>query len=256
MCLLIVLAGVRDDIPLVVAANRDELYERPADPMTVLRERSPRVVGGRDLQAGGTWLAVNEHGLLAGLTNRPTAAGPDPTKKSRGELPLLCAAQMTARDAVSLLTATVRPGDHNPAWLIVADRHDAFAVGVLADEETAAVQLVPGVHILENRPFGAASPKVDYVRSRLEGIDRCAPEELVARLRAVLADHHIPEGLSAAAEAGRADVPPEVGANCVHTERYGTLWSAVVTVPATGHPAITYAAGPPCTTPFRDVSWS
>ena len=60
MCLLIALFQVVDDAPLIVAANRDELFARPAVPMTVLRERDPRVLGGRDELAGGTWLAINE----------------------------------------------------------------------------------------------------------------------------------------------------------------------------------------------------
>src|SRR5207249_5805660 len=48
VCLLVVLAQIRSDLPLVVAANRDELLERPAEPMTVLRDANPRILGGRD----------------------------------------------------------------------------------------------------------------------------------------------------------------------------------------------------------------
>ena len=73
--------------PLVVAANRDERLDRPAHSLCVLREHAPRILGGRDDLAGGTWLAVNEHGVVAGLTNRPSPGGRDPTKRSRGELP-------------------------------------------------------------------------------------------------------------------------------------------------------------------------
>ena len=69
MCLLIALSRVLPDAPLLVAANRDERYDRPAEAITVLRDRGPRILGGRDQVAGGTWLAVNEHGVLAGLTN-------------------------------------------------------------------------------------------------------------------------------------------------------------------------------------------
>ena len=61
---------------------------RPAQPMTVLRDAGPRVLGGRDQLAGGTWLAVNDAGVVAGLTNRPTKGQRDPAKRSRGELPL------------------------------------------------------------------------------------------------------------------------------------------------------------------------
>ena len=70
MCLLVVVSRMVPEWPLIVAANRDEQYARPADPVTVLRER-PRTLGGRDRLAGGTWLALNEHGVVAGLTNQP-----------------------------------------------------------------------------------------------------------------------------------------------------------------------------------------
>ena len=60
---------------------------RPAEAITVLRGAAPRILGGRDELAGGTWLAVNSAGVLAGLTNQPSASR-DPAKRSRGELPL------------------------------------------------------------------------------------------------------------------------------------------------------------------------
>src|SRR5262249_51148300 len=72
MCLLIAMFGEVADAPLIMAANRDERLDRPAVPMTVLRDHGPRILGGRDELAGGTWLAVNEHGVVAGLTNRPS----------------------------------------------------------------------------------------------------------------------------------------------------------------------------------------
>jgi len=113
VCLLIVLSRTHPDLPLVVGANRDELFERPAVPMTVLRERDPRILGGRDELAGGTWLAVNEHGVVAGLTNRPMPDGRDLTKRSRGDLPLFLAEHTSAADAAAAATATLRPSGYN-----------------------------------------------------------------------------------------------------------------------------------------------
>ena len=88
MCLLVVLSRMDSDAPLVMAANRDERSDRPALAATVLVPSGPRVLGGRDTLAGGTWLALNEHSLVTGLTNRPSPTGRDPSKRSRGELPL------------------------------------------------------------------------------------------------------------------------------------------------------------------------
>src|SRR4051794_29379912 len=133
VCLLIMLAQSHPSFPLVVAGNRDELLERPAVPMAVLRsgsESDVRVLGGRDEMAGGTWLAVNAFGVVAGLTNRPMT-GPvrrDPSKRSRGELPLALTSCRTAEHAVAAFACSFRPSDYNPCWLLVGDRSSAFAV--------------------------------------------------------------------------------------------------------------------------------
>ena len=128
MCLLVVVSRPGSATPLVVGANRDERLERPATAVTVLRRSGPRILGGRDEEAGGTWLAVNEHGVVAGLTNRPSPEGRDPSKKSRGELPLALAAYRDARSAVEDFATRFRAADYNPAWLLVGDRTSLFAL--------------------------------------------------------------------------------------------------------------------------------
>ena len=126
MCLLLVAHRVVPGSPVVVAANRDERVDRPATALTVLQRSPPAILGGRDLQAGGTWLAVNERGVVAGLTNRPSPAGPVPGRRSRGELPLLLADELSAEAAVEAFSARVEPSSYNPAWLLVGDRRSLF----------------------------------------------------------------------------------------------------------------------------------
>src|SRR5262249_58398234 len=96
--------------------------------VTVLRPGPPRVLGGRDLMAGGTWLAVNERGLVAALTNGPSPEGRDPTQRSRGALPLALAAFDDATAAVEHFTPTYHPRHHNRAWLLVGDRRSLHYV--------------------------------------------------------------------------------------------------------------------------------
>lgn len=256
MCLLIVLSRCHQQSPLVVAANRDELYERPAIPMTVLQSGAPRILGGRDELAGGTWLAVNEAGVFAGLTNRPTTEGRDPTRRSRGELPLSLAGHGTAEQAVHWLTENVEPRRYNPAWLFVADRRSLFAVEIGDGPAPVAEALGPGVHVLENRPLGAPSAKVERVRKLIDDVAELPLRLLERRLHVVLADHELPatgpsSGASDFAEHRR---PPETEAACVHTDRYGTRWSAVVSVSERAEPPrFVYAPGPPCTTATEDA---
>jgi uncharacterized protein with NRDE domain len=252
---LIVVSRLRADLPLVVAANRDERLDRPATPMAVLRD-DPLTIGGRDELAGGTWLAVNEAGVVAGLTNRPVPDGRDPTKHSRGELSLALTAYRDAEVAVAALQDTVDPGDYNPAWLLVGDRTALFAVEVGDGPRIAVKALGPGVHILENRPFGAASPKVTAVRGLLGDVVDCSPAALTARLAGVLADHSVPPVPGDPAP-GTRPRPPETEAACVHGEHYGTRWSAIVRVPADEQapPGMAFADGPPCRAPFEDAGF-
>jgi uncharacterized protein with NRDE domain len=215
--------------------------------MTVLRPSGPRILGGLDEEAGGTWLAVNEHGVVAGLTNRPSPEGRDPNKRSRGELPVALAEHRDAASAVQDFAARFRPRDYNPAWIVVGDRTSLYALDMTGEDRPGVQQLGPGVHILENNPLHAASPKVDHVRSLLGDLAALEGAAMIERMRSVLMDHTIPEG-----------VRPSflTFAACVHTETYGTRSATVVSVPAAPgrHPRVLSADGPPCTAPFTDVS--
>jgi uncharacterized protein with NRDE domain len=251
MCLLIVLSRVLPDIPLVVVGNRDERVERPAQPMTVLREDGPRTLGGRDLVAGGTWLAANEFGVVAGLTNRPLDAGADPTKRSRGELPLALTSHRSAGDAVAAFVEHHRPADYNPAWLLVGDREALFSIDMTGSAMATVRQLPPGIHILENRPLDEVSAKVQNVRTQVAGMETLTAGDVIKRLEIVVADHRIPE---VADETSQERVP--LGAACVHTPESGTRWSGIVTVPLepSAPPTFRYTEGPPCQAPFLDAA--
>jgi uncharacterized protein with NRDE domain len=242
VCLLVVASRVVAGEPLIVGANRDEVLERPSTAVTVLDEGPPRIVGGRDEVSGGTWLAVNEHGVCAGLTNQPLGDAKDPTRRSRGELPLALARHATAADAVAALVASFHPSDYNGSWLLVGDRTELFFVDFTGSDEGVAVSLPPGIHVLENRALGEASPKADLVQAALDA--RTGGDQLAAAFRTVLTDHRNPEG----------EERPN-GANCVHLERFGTRSSCIVRVPSgPAPPRLWVADGPPCTTPYEDVS--
>ncbi len=240
----------------MVAANRDERLDRPAHSLCVLREREPRILGGRDCLAGGTWLATNQHGVVVGLTNRPSPGGRDPTKRSRGELPLLVAAHASAAKGVAALRRTVEPGQYNPAWLLAGDRRSVFYVEVTADHPPRVEELAPGIHVLENVALGQPSLKADHVRAGLASA-RSAGRSLRDALVEVLADHTLPPGATCEAlTVGDVTRRTATLASCVHTEDYGTRSATVVTVRrATGAvPVVEVADGPPCAAPFVDAT--
>ncbi len=243
--------------PLIVAANRDELYERPTVAMTALRAAGPRILGGRDELAGGTWLAVNEYGLVAALVNQPSMEGRDPTKRSRGELPVAFASHPTAAEAITEVTAKLDAAEYNPCWMLIGDRDALFSVGIPGGSRLEVEQLRPGLYILENQPLRAKSAKVDLVsklieRARTRQPD-ASPGSTVAALESVLRDH---EPAIAEPQVIRAGLirPPEASAACVHTALHGTRSATTVCVPASGAPRVRVADGHPCEVPMRDVS--
>jgi uncharacterized protein with NRDE domain len=169
---------------------------------------------------------------------------------------LIAAEQRTAHDAVNELARRVRPGDYNPAWLLVADRDSLHYVEIAADRSPSFQKLPPGIHILENVALGEPSRKVDRVRSLMSGAT-AQGGSLWTAMPAVLADHTVPtaEGGEQPA-AGDVERPPATLASCVHTDDYGTRSAVLVRVPIdpTARPEMSVADGPPCTTPFIDVS--
>jgi uncharacterized protein with NRDE domain len=251
VCLLIALSRTVPGTPLLVAANRDELYARPAEPITVLRGEAPRILGGRDEVAGGTWLAVNAAGVLAGVTNQPSARR-DATKRSRGELPLLFAAYPDAATAVAEVVGRLDPADYNPCWLLVGDRHTLFSIDLTGGPRPVVQELPPGTYVLENAPLRRESAKQRRVAA-LVGAALAAEGGIgpAARLATVLRDHQPAAGPQPGPPGGLPR-PAEISAACVHTERYGTRSAMVVSVPADGLPQVQVAVGAPCSTPLLD----
>jgi len=212
--------------------------------------------------AGGTWLAVNEHGVVAGLTNQPSTAR-DPAKRSRGELPLAFAAYPDAKTAVTEVAARLDPAAYNPCWMLVGDRHALFSVDLSGGHRAGVEELPPGSYVLENAPLQQPSAKQQRVAGLVAALEEQAggdpdPEGLAAArveagLAGVLRDHQPAAGPQPAGPGGLAR-PAELSAACVHTERYGTRSAMIVAVDPAGLPRVSVAAGPPCVTPLLDVT--
>lgn len=85
MCLVLLAIGQSPDYPLILAGNRDEFHARPTQEAHWWPDK-PDVVGGRDLQAGGTWLALHRNGRFATVTNYRDAEPVSAKYRSRGHL--------------------------------------------------------------------------------------------------------------------------------------------------------------------------
>ena len=105
MCTLVILRRPAHDWPVLIAANRDEMRDRPWRPPARHWPDRPEVVAGLDELAGGSWLGINDHGVVAGILNRVGSLGPAPNKRSRGELAGRRSKPSSGRRALRFATA-------------------------------------------------------------------------------------------------------------------------------------------------------
>jgi uncharacterized protein with NRDE domain len=239
VCTLIVATRVWDDTPLLVAANRDERLERPAEPPRARGDSKLRLFAPLDLEAGGTWWGLNAHGVFAGITNR-FGTERDESRRSRGHL-VLDALQARNAGAAAEAIAARDPSEHNAFHLVVADAAEAHLVH--SDGTALATnKLEQGIHVVTERSLGAgASEREGMARRRLAELARSESPDEEAFL-SLLRYHH-------------AASPFE--SLCVHMDEhgYGTRSSTLVrfgSAPATIR--VLHADGPPCRTPHVDLS--
>ncbi len=125
MCTFVILRRPGHDWPVLIGANRDEMIDRPWLPPARHWPDRPDIVAGMDELAGGSWLGINDFGVVAGILNRHGSLGPAPGQRSRGELVLEALDHADAHTAAEALAA-LDPRAYRTFNLIIADNRDAF----------------------------------------------------------------------------------------------------------------------------------
>ena len=142
MCTLILLRRPGHDWPVVVGANRDEMKARPWRPPGRHWPDRPEVVAGLDELGGGSWLGINEEGVVAGILNRHGSLGPASGRRTRGELVLEALDHADAADAAEALAA-IDPRAYRTFNMIIADSRDAFWLRHADDHGSKPVASLP-----------------------------------------------------------------------------------------------------------------
>jgi len=188
MCLIVFAWRHREDYPLIVAANRDEFYDRPtlaAD----FWDDCPDVLGGRDLKEKGTWLGVTRQGRFAALTNYRDPQNIRPDAPSRGWL--VRDYLLGAESAPDYLAKLEKEGAHYNGFSLVAG--DGEGLYYYSNRGGGPVSLPPGVYGLSNHLLDTPWPKVRRARERFRRIVAAGKNRpRVEALFAVLADGHRP----------------------------------------------------------------
>ncbi|MBL8670926.1 MAG: NRDE family protein [Alphaproteobacteria bacterium] len=257
MCTVIVLRRPGHDWPLILGGNRDEMIGRPWRPPGRHWPDRPSVVAGLDEQAGGSWLGLNDDGVVAVILNREGSLGPAAGKRSRGELVLDALDHADARDAVAAL-ADLDPAAYRSFNMVVADNRDAYwlrHVGERAEKggRVEVLPIPPGASMItahDRNDVGA--PRIRVHLPRLQAAAPPEPDTAGgpgswASWEALLASRlH-----DAADSQGRS-------AMCIDTGGpFGTVSSALVALPTKEKPdwkpSFLFAAGKPGEAPYRPV---
>lgn len=222
MCLILVSIDTVSGVPLLLLGNRDEFHDRPTQAAAPWDE-DRRVVGGRDLVAGGTWLAARSDGRFAAVTNLRTGV-PATAPRSRG---WLVRDFVLGGESVDPYLARVRQaeGAYGPFNLLAGD---ARGIGVVGSSDGAPRVLAAGVHLISNGRLDTTWPKTRRLATRFAALPTGPTREsaLLDLLQdeARPADSELPEtGIGLELERLLAPV-------FIRAERYGTRASTLLMV--------------------------
>jgi uncharacterized protein with NRDE domain len=223
MCLIVLAHRVHADYSLVLAANRDEYFDRPTA-AAAYWPQAPQILAGRDLQGGGTWLGINRQGGWAALTN-VREPGVKSGGRSRG---LLVSGFLRSRDVpLHYLEHVARMGHRFAGFNLLAGKGSELAG--YSNRDAGVRRLSPGIYGLSNRLLDTPWPKVkqakDQLRKMLHG-----PDFRAEQLWELLADRQPPPLEDLPQTGVDRDLERALGAIFVQFPGYGTRCSTLLMI--------------------------
>lgn len=233
MCLILFALDHHPRFPLIIAANRDEHYDRPAAPLAFWDD-APHIAAGRDLEAGGTWLGITRDGRWAALTNYRQAGGYKQPAPSRGRLVSdYLESGLAPERYVEQVARTAR--DYNGFNLLVGLGPQAC---YLSNQDPSGRGVTAGVHGLSNHLLDTPWPKVTVGTRALHDLPDASAETVTEVLLATLRNRVIPADTvlpdtGVGLERERLLSPPFIA-----SASYGTRASTVILVDAGGRVSV------------------
>lgn len=231
---------------ILIAANRDEMAQRASLPPARHWQDRPETVAGLDQQAGGSWLGINDFGVMAAILNRRGSLGPMTGKRSRGELVLDALDHADAQAAADALIA-LNPEAYRPFNLVIADNQHAFWLRHADTGQIETTAIPPGLSMITAGELNdMSSARIRRYRPIFEQAGRPRPE----------AGDWSDWQLLLASTSSETGEPMD--AMCIETAGgYGTRSSSLIGLPKETHrePVWLYADGPPGTAEFQTVEF-
>lgn len=250
MCTMIVLYRPDHPWPILIAANRDEMLNRPWQPPGRHWPDRPNVVAGLDELGKGSWFGLNSQGVAAGIMNRRNALGPAIGKRSRGELVLKALDNSDARIAARTL-GHIDPVEYRAFNLVIVDCTGAYWLRHTEDINSSTIDMItltPGLNMITAYDSNnLSSPRIRRYLPKFLAASVPTPEHNDwSAWEALLADRSSDPG-----------VGPEGAMNVVTDHGFGTVSSLLLAIPACNSsgtkPRWRFAAGRPDQVSYEEV---
>jgi uncharacterized protein with NRDE domain len=229
MCLILTAYRQHKNYPLVLAANRDEFYDRPTRQIEAWQDR-PGIIAGRDLKGSGTWMGIDRQGRLAAITNFRDPANLKPDAPTRG---LLVSNFLSGTQSAEpyLKTLSKTADRYNGFNLLLYDRTGLWH---FSNRQEAIMALEPGIHGLSNHLLNTPWPKVrrgcKAFAEALEADPTIDPETLLS----LMEDRHIAPDDQLPHTGVTLEWERMLSPMFIQSDTYGTRCTSVVTCDSSG----------------------
>jgi uncharacterized protein with NRDE domain len=234
MCLIALAWKAHPDYPLILATNRDEFHERPTALLDYWND-IPDVLGGRDSEKGGTWLATNVDARWAAVTNFRDGIQPSSLSRSRGHLVRdYVASNLEPNDYAVTVEASISeyPGFN----LLIGGPDELYYVSNYSEAGPCSnIQPVsPGVHSLSNHLLDTPWPKVERCKQHMQLLLDSDSDTITRSLFELLADRTLAADPDLPSTGVSLDRERMLSASFIVAENYGTRASTVILMDKTG----------------------
>lgn len=224
MCLIVFSYKSHHKYPLILAANRDEFYDRPAREAHFW-DTTPPLLAGKDLKAGGTWLGISTAGVMGAVTNYRDLNNPKTGKKSRGEL---ITGLLTKKHPIeSILQNYIRNGSEYSGFNMIAGSVENMYY--ISNIRNRIEKLNPGLFGISNAFLNTSWPKVDTAKNEFKDLTSTNTIDTDAVFDLLKSQHTYPESLLP-----KTGLSPEmekkVSSIFIETENYGTRCSSLLMI--------------------------
>jgi len=230
MCLIVLAWKTHPRYPLVLATNRDEFHERHSAPLDYW-EGMTSVLGGRDMEKGGSWLAANVDGRWAAVTNYRDGSPSSASAPSRGHL---VRNYVASDQAAAAYAANVEESlsEYPGCNLLIAGAEGLFYASNRHESgpRSRIETVTPGIHGLSNHLLDTPWPKVEHCKQRMQTLLDSDGEAITRSLFELLSDRSIADDPDLPSTGVSVERERVLSAPFIVADTYGTRASTVLLI--------------------------